>query len=184
MRDRKEDVRFRTKDMEKKIKAVCNICVLLVLAGMGMVAMANNSQDVMNAFTLMGIGAAGGIVFGHILEKLEQQSYRKVLEEDKEYARQVEYWKHPLYSFVTFLNDNGCTLQELIEMIDEAPNPRHTFDTVYLNYKVAAKEDRIESKEQVQSMIWRERRRMGHEAAKETNEESETDYQEPQAECR
>lgn len=149
-----------------------------------MVAMASNSQDVVNAFLLMEIGAGGGIVFGHILERLEQTPYRKILEEDRKHARQMEHCKNPVYSFITFLSDNSCTLSELIRIIDEAPNPKLTFYTIYLNYKIAAQEDRIESKEQVQSMIWRERRRMEHEAAKETDFETEADYLEPQAQRR
>lgn len=142
----------------RRLKAACNICVLIIMIGMVMCLIADAPQDVGTAFIVMEAGAIGGIVFGHFLDKLESPLYASVIKE-KTPKIEIGHKCLPEYSFIQYLQDNASSLQELLKYIDEAPDPRLVFDMVYLSYKESTKGERIQSREQVQGIIWRERGR-------------------------
>ena len=126
-----------------------------------MCCFSKNQQDVINAFIMMGIGAVGCMVFGIILEHIAPPPYKKIM--DREYEKKIAQGNSPEYSFITYLQDNASSMKELLEEIDDAPNPSLLFDMIYLHYKESAHGDQVQSREMVQSMIWRERRRMENE---------------------
>lgn len=105
---------------EKKIKALCNICVLIILASFFMCAFANDRQSVYNAFLLMAIGAAGAIVFGHILEKIRPLPFRDWNKED---LKESVYMYQSQYPFIVYMWHNDSSIKELIEFLDDAPDP-------------------------------------------------------------
>ena len=155
--------RMKEKKMIQRVKAVCNVCILVVIVGIMMCIFSNDQQGAISAFLIMGIGAGGCLVFGIILEQIEPAPYKKIMEEEREYAKQVASGNRPEYSFISYLQDNGSSMEELLAEIDNVTDPGLLFNMVYLSYKESAHGERVQSKEMVQSMIWRERRRLEHE---------------------
>lgn len=141
---------------EKKIKAACNLCVLIIVIGILMCVLADSRHDVYNAFLLMAIGAAGSIIFGYVWENIRPLPLRDWSREDIEEAK---YMYRGEYPFRIYLLHNGSSMEELVGFLDDTPDPELLLNTVYLDYEETAGEDITQTLEQVKAMIERERRK-------------------------
>lgn len=61
---------------ETKLKAVCNICVLVAVTGILVIATGKGWADITCGCVLSELGAFGGILFGDMLERVQKERWR------------------------------------------------------------------------------------------------------------
>ena len=114
--------------------------------------------------TMIVIGVIGCNIFEHKLDKLRKdppedvERLRKKVEQLEEPPEQLYIQKE--YSFYTYLADAGCSMEELIRLIEQQNKPKEKLDELYEKYCQTAGEYRHQTKEQVTTMIMRARRHM------------------------
>lgn len=161
-------MRHRTKRMKYKILIIGQaVSTILGIAGLILGAGAGNAETFAVAIIMMAIGFSGTVVLSEIMDSMKpeqsQKSIRQKIEEMDEKAiksGQFNYIYDPGYSFVQYLRDHGSSLKEYIYLSDESENPAQLFRDTYEDYVKASKGRKVQSKDIVQSTIWRERRRM------------------------
>lgn len=152
---------------EEYIRAGCNLSVAIIILGIFLCTIAETRAGAVTAFVVMAVGITCGIVFGHAWEKIkpipwkgeEKPMWEKQDQQDLKDGK-FNYIYHPEYPFFAYLSDNDTTLRELISIIDSDQEPAERFRAMYENYCASARGSRVQTVEQIQSMIWRERRRM------------------------
>lgn len=164
------------REKKTKLKAAQNIAALMVIIG---ILLCVGAKTVVTMLIAAGLFIAGGIsciiiedIMGMMEEEPEPEDVRKELEkQDKEECGKgaFSYIYRPEYTFVQYLEDNSCSLKELLEYMDN-PDSGMLFEEVYQHYVADAAGDRVQSRESVQSIIWRERKRYETPTEKEMEE--------------
>lgn len=153
---------------EEFVQAGCNLSAVIVIIGIALCTCANTRTGVIAAFAIIAVGILGGIIFAAVMETINplprKENVHPIWEkQDQEDLRngKFDYIYNPEYPFLVYLFDNDTTLSEMINLIDADSHPKELFEQVYKNYCASAGHSRVQTLEQVQSMIWRERRRQG-----------------------
>ncbi len=159
-------MRYRTKKrMKQEYEFWQNLLVALGIVGAFLCAGAVSKTTLIIGLTMMVVGIIGCGIFENKLDKLEKappediERVRKKAERLEEPPEQTAYIQKE-YSFYTYLADAGCSMEELIRLIEQQSKPKQKLDELYEKYCQTAGDYRHQTKDQVTTMIMRARRRM------------------------
>lgn len=139
-----------------------NLLVALGIVGAFLCAGAVSKTTLIIGLIMMVVGMIGCGVFENKLEKTPPEDIervRKKAEQLEEPPEQTAYIQKE-YSFYTYLADAGCSMEELIRLIEQQNKPKQKLDELYEKYCQTAGDYRHQTKDQVTTMIMRARRRM------------------------
>lgn len=151
------DIAQKKMEKDKKVvDAMCNVSVLIILAGILLCVLADSQSVMMVAFLTIEIGCIMCFVSGYIHERMQpMQAHVNFDKQDKEDIKAGKYndMYEPIYLFRDYLMDNSCTMQELIEILERADNKESALDYVYINYKNSARGSKVQSRDHVAELI-------------------------------
>lgn len=142
-----------------------NLLVALGIVGAFLCAGAVSKTTLIIGLMMMVVGIIGCGLFENKLDKLEKappediERVRKKAEQLEEPPERTAYIQKE-YSFYTYLADAGCSMEELIRLIEQQSRPKQKLDELYEKYCQTAGGYRHQTKDQVTTMIMRARRRM------------------------
>lgn len=149
----------------EKFKACANALIVLALIGIVICCLAKNEIVGYFGIVLIAVGFLGAISADSIAEICISEKIKDDEKRLKEVMGQLDVVRGVNYTFIEFLADNGCTLEEFIHIHDEL---NLNIDYVYEQYEISAGDDVIQTRQQVSDIIWLERNRT-HETAKQAN---------------
>ncbi len=159
-------MRYRTKKhMKQEYEFWQNLLVALGIVGAFLSAGAVSKTTLIIGLIMMVVGIIGCGLFENKLDKLEKappediERVRKKAEQLEELPEQTAYIQKE-YSFYAYLADAGCSMEELIRLIEQQSKPKQKLDELYEKYCQTAGDYRHQTKDQVTTMIMRARRRM------------------------
>lgn len=136
------------KHMEREYEFWQNLLVAFAIVGAFLSAGALSRTTLTIGLIMIVVGVIGCNIFEHKLDKLKKSPPESTPYIQKE------------YSFYTYLADAGCSMEELIRLIEQQSKPKQKLDELYEKYCQTAEDCRHQTKEQVTTMIMRARRRM------------------------
>lgn len=139
----------------EELQALANFLLAVGIIGIVICIVAPNEPVGYIGIVMLAIGLIGAISF----DSLAQISFNEhvMVEENKlKYlSEQMDYLREVSYTFKAYVADNGCTMQEFVQMYDKLG---WELDEVYEHYQYCAGDETIQTKQQVQSIINQERR--------------------------
>lgn len=145
-------MRYRTiQEMSKRteeLKALANIMLVVACIGIAMCCITPNKIVGLLGIVLVAVGFLGGISFDSMAEI--SASEHSTVEKKKQTSKQLDDMQGIQYSFLDFLKDNGCTLEEFIHIYDTMDL---NINYVYDQYQLAAGDDTIQTRRQVQTLM-------------------------------
>lgn len=153
------------KHMKQEYEFWQNLLVALGIVGAFLSVGAVSKTTLIIGLMMMAVGVIGCGIFERKLDKLEKfpqediERARKKTEQLEEPPERTAYIQKE-YSFYTYLADAGCSMEELIRLIEQQSKPKQKLDELYEKYCQTAEDYRHQTKDQVTTMIMRARRRM------------------------
>lgn len=153
------------KHMKQEYEFWQNLLVAFAIVGAFLSAGALSKTTLIIGLSMIVVGVIGCNIFEHKLDKLKKdppedmERLRKKAEQLEESPGQPAYIQKE-YSFYTYLADAGCSMEELIRLIEQQNKPKQKLDELYEKYCQTAEDYRHQTKDQVTTMIMRARRRM------------------------
>lgn len=139
----------------EELRALANLLLVVGLVGIVMCIVAPNEYVGYIGIVMVAIGLIGAISFDS-LAQISFNEYVTVEENKLKYlSEQMDYLRDVSYTFKDYVADNGCTMQEFVQMYDTLD---WKLDQVYEHYQYCAGNDTIQTKQQVKSIINQERR--------------------------
>lgn len=159
------------KHMKQEYEFWQNLFVALMIIGIFLCIGALSNTTLIIGTVMIVAGVIGCSVFEYKLENLNKDMSPKDIARIQKKIDKVQEpcVPHPVklsptvqkeYSFYTYLADNDCSMEEFIEIIREHEKPKQKLDEVYKKYCQVAGSQKVQTKEQVTTMIVRARRRM------------------------
>lgn len=149
------------KHMKQEYEFWQNLLVAFAIVGVFLSAGAVSPTTLIIGVVMIVVGVIGCDIFEHKLDKLKKGLPENIerLQKKVELPEQIHYIPKE-YSFYTYLADAGCSMEELIRLIEQQNKPKQKLDELYEKYCQTAIDYRHETKDQVTTMIMRARRRM------------------------
>ena len=164
MKDRREDVRYRTNHMEKKtkLKALTNLAAAGVIIGIMIFSGSKTAVSALIAGAMIIASGIACILFEDVLKRLENlDKLKQELEKLKEEAESgtFDYVYQPEYTFAEYLLENRVSFSDFLDYIDGTPDPKEALQKAYADYTKSAGGRKVQQIDLVQSFLIRERRR-------------------------
>lgn len=134
----------------EELKALANILLVVACVGLVMCCTKPNKVVGLLGVGLVAVGFIGAISFDSLAECTGGKFITEQEEKMKRASKQMDELREVEYSFLNFLKDNDCTLDELIRLCDEH---NLNINYVYDQYQIAAGDDSIQSRQQVQEIL-------------------------------
>ncbi len=141
----------------EELKALANVLLVVACIGLVMCCAKPNKVVGLLGVGLVAIGFIGAISFDSLAECIGGKFITEQEEKVRRASKQMNELCGVEYSFLDFLKDNGCTLQEFIHIYDDL---NLNINYVYDQYRIAAGDDAIQTRHQVQEIMDMERWRM------------------------
>lgn len=136
--------------MTEELKALANVMLVVAFIGIVMCCTKLNKAIGLFGVGLVAVGFTGAISFDSLAEMTGGKFVTEQEEKGKCTSEQLDELRNVQYSFVDFLKDNGCTLQEFIHIYDDL---NLNINYVYDQYQLAAGGDTIQTRRQVQTLM-------------------------------
>lgn len=149
----------------EELRALANIMLVVACVGLVMCCAKPNKAIGLFGVGLVAVGFLGAISADSIAEICISEKIKDDEKRLKEVMGQLDVVRGVNYTFIEFLADNGCTLEEFIHIHDEL---NLNIDYVYEQYEISAGDDVIQTRQQVSDIIWLERNRT-HETTRQAN---------------
>lgn len=150
------------KRMKQEYEFWQNLLVALGIVGAFLSAGAVSKTTLIIGLIMMVVGIIGCVVFENKLDKLKKAPPEDIerIRKKAEQLEELPAYIQKEYSFYTYLADAGCSMEELIRLIEQQNKPKQKLDELYEKYCQTAGNYRHQTKDQVTTMIMRARRRM------------------------
>lgn len=153
--------------MEEILRAICNVCVILIIMGLMLISFVHTPESITAGFAVIAVACGIGFICGGLLDNLlrpARAGKRRQMEINEQDEKDIktgrfEYIYHPEYSFLQYLADNDTDLTELLKIMDDPAYPPKDIDDVYSHYLKCEPQKRHQEKEAVDRMLITERRR-------------------------
>lgn len=165
-------MRYRTNEEKMKkdiLEVIQSIAALMIFIGVICISVNETGITAVVAVTMIIVGSIFCIISELWLDSMNQnpdfsedelKEMIGQLDKPKKSRNSGDYKYYPEYTFIQYLADHHhLSIEEFIKFVDEIPNPNEYFNNMYNDYKASAGRNRIQSMEQVQSIIWRQMRR-------------------------